>query len=832
MRLTKRTAAFATTVACALSLVTGAVAPAGAAQAAPAAKPKIEKEVLSAYAKSDKTDIWVRLADRADLSKARKLKGRAERGREVVDELKATAERSQEPVRKALRKAGLSGRSYWAVNAIHVRGVSEKDARELAAMPGVAEIRRSRTYKVQQPVASKEANAAQGLAWGLSDVHADQVWEKTGRRGEDIVIANVDTGVQYDHPALVRQYRGAGADGTFSHDYNWFDPSGVCRSKLPCDNNQHGTHTMGTMVGDDGKGNQIGVAPGAKWIAAKGCESSACSDANLLAASEWMLAPTDRDGRNPDPARRPDIVNNSWGTPPSNDPVFEDVQQAWAAAGIMGVWANGNEGPACATSGAPGSRTLNYSVGAYDAQHKVASFSSRGSGQDGEIKPNISAPGVAIRSAVPGGGYNELDGTSMATPHVAGAIALLWSARPEYAHDLAGTRALLDVSAVDTADDQCGGMAADNNVYGEGRLDALALIETGTAGLGSLSGKVTHDGEPVSGATVTVKGPLARTFTTGADGAYALRLMAGDYTVTATAFGYRTATATLTLPKNGALTEDIALTPTERVALTGKVTDGSGRGVPLPAKITAADGQGHTWSTTTATGDYTLPLLPDLAYTVTYTATEPGYDPATRKVALGGTGQSLDVALTVNIACTARGYKVVRDGATEAFGRGGRPKDWEVANVDPGIPHYAHKPGWEFGDPGKRGNRTGGSGGFAIVDSRNSGAGHLQNTYLTSPRYDLSARSKATIEFAHDLEPAVNSTTGVDLSVDGGRTWTTVWSAKGFPGAAGPATKVIPVPQAAGKPDVRYRLYYRGQSSGWWAVDDAFVGDRTCTPAT
>ena len=127
------------------------------------------------------------------------------------------------------------------------------------------------------------------------------------------MVANIDTGVQYNHPALVNQYRGNLGGASFDHNYNWFDPSSVCPSPVPCDNNNHGTHTMGTMVGDDGGTNQIGVAPGARWIAAKGCETNNCSDAALLASAQWILAPTDLNGSNPRPDLRPDIVNNSWG---------------------------------------------------------------------------------------------------------------------------------------------------------------------------------------------------------------------------------------------------------------------------------------------------------------------------------------------------------------------------------------------------------------------------------------------------------------------------------------------------------------------------------------
>ncbi|MFF0246965.1 S8 family serine peptidase [Streptosporangium sandarakinum] len=823
-------------LACALSMLGVALTGATPARAA-GDEPVIAPAVLASFAEHATTDFWVRMSGKADLAPAAKAKSRTARGQDVVDRLHANADRAQEPLRRLLKAEGVKSDAFWVTNAVYVENASEALAKKIARLPGVEEIRAPATYTIPKPVRSEPsgAAAATGLTWGVSNINADDVWERTGRRGEDIVIANIDSGVQYDHPALVGSYRGNNGDGTFTHDYNWFDPLSECGSDAPCDLNSHGTHTMGTMAGDDGQGNRIGVAPGVRWMAGKGCSSDSCSERALVATSQWMLAPTDLSGARPDVSKRPHIVNNSWGSPLTTQPFMEDIQLAWAASGIMGVWSNGNDGPGCQTSGTPGGRIINYAVGAYDVDNKIASFSSRGPGQDGEIKPNISAPGVDVRSSIPGGGYAFYNGTSMAAPHVAGAVALLWSARPEYARDIEGTRLLLDLSAIDTDDTTCGGTAADNAVYGEGRLDALALVDAGTNGTATLAGTVTDaaTGKPVQGATVTVTGPLTRTSALGAEGAYNYALIAGEYQVKAEAFGYQTTTATVTLSKDDSATRDIALPPTARIDLTGTVADGSGLGRGLAAEITADDGRGHTWSAESdpGTGAYRLPLLPSLAYTVTIRSTEPGYDPAVRQVTMGETGGRLDVGLTVSLACVARGYEVVRDGSTQPFDGTAKPKGWTVTDVDPRIPNYAYQPGWVFTDAGKRGNHTGGKGGFAIVDSLHSGKGHLQDTYLTSPSYNLTGRTTATLEFAHDLKPAVNSTTGVDLSVDGGRTWKTVWSAKGFPGAPGPAVHVVPLAAANGQADVKVRLHYRGQLSGWWAVDDLFIGDRACRPA-
>jgi hypothetical protein len=294
------------------------------------------------------------------------------------------------------------------------------------------------------------------------------MWD-LGFTGEGIVVAGVDTGVSRSHPALAAQYRGR----TSGHDYSWFDAART-GDTTPQDDHGHGTHTMGTMVGTDNGWQNIGVAPGAQWIAANGC-AEACLDSALVASGEWILAPTRRDGTGADPAKRPHVVNNSWGLSLSSDPFMEDVIAAWEAAGIFSTWSNGNNGElGCESSGSPGSRQASYSVGAFNSTGAIAAFSSRGPGQSGTVKPDIAAPGVRVLSAVPGGGYEEWSGTSMAAPHVAGAVALLWDAVPALVGDVVRTRAILDGSARDVNNTSCGGTADDNNVWGEGKLDVLA----------------------------------------------------------------------------------------------------------------------------------------------------------------------------------------------------------------------------------------------------------------------------------------------------------------------------------------------------------------------
>ena len=456
-----------------LIAVTGAFALASSATAADPIS-KIEPGVLADVA-DGQADFWAILTEQADLAKAPGIQNRTARGAYVVDQLKEVADETQGGLLASLTKQGVSHQAFWIVNSIKITG-GQGILIQVASQPEVEKIVAERVYEAPDPMPGTTEAKINAVEWGIANINADDVWAQFGDRGEGIVVANIDTGVQYNHPALVNQYRGNLGGASFDHNYNWFDPSSVCPSPVPCDNNNHGTHTMGTMVGDDGGTNQIGVAPGARWIAAKGCETNNCSDAALLASAQWILAPTDLNGSNPRPDLRPDIVNNSWGGG-GGDPWYQASVDAWLASGIFPQFSNGNAGPSCNTAGSPGDYVQSYSAGAYDINNVIASFSSRGaSAFGGEVKPNIAAPGVNVRSSIAGGGYGSFNGTSMASPHVAGTVALMWSRAPVLVGDIAITRTLLDDTAVDTPNAQCGGTDDDNNVFGEGRLDALAAV--------------------------------------------------------------------------------------------------------------------------------------------------------------------------------------------------------------------------------------------------------------------------------------------------------------------------------------------------------------------
>jgi subtilisin family serine protease len=264
--------------------------------------------------------------------------------------------------------------------------------------------------------------------YGVDLIAAPAAWEQ-GADGTGMVYGSIDTGVDASHPAIAAKFRGRRADGSVSYDYNWYDASG--RSTTARDFDQHGTHTIGTVVGDE-----IGVAPNAKFISAAGIDSG---PGGALKAIQWMLAPTRTDGTAADPTKAPDVVGMSWWTGPSNQDFFLESMRDLRAAGIEPVKSAGNQGPKGGSITSPGQFGEVTATAAVDANGKVASFSSRGPGSFpdgvGTPKPDFAAPGVSVTSALPGGRYGTMSGTSMAQPHMSGAILDILSKYPRLTHD-------------------------------------------------------------------------------------------------------------------------------------------------------------------------------------------------------------------------------------------------------------------------------------------------------------------------------------------------------------------------------------------------------------
>lgn len=441
----------------------------------PAADYKISPQLMKQLTEDENAaaPFFVVFGERPSLAPAYRMNYQS-RGAFVVRALQQIAARSQAGVRAFLNSRNVRFTPFWVENKIYVSSGSLELARALAARPDVAALIHEEIFRLPDPQAAPAA-ATSGVPWNISQIHADQVWPTA--RGAGIVVANIDTGVQYNHPALVNQYRGYNGS-SFDHTGNWSDPTGLCGS-TPCDTGGHGTHTMGTMVGDDGNGNQIGVAPAARWIACKGCASSSCSSSALASCAQWVMDPLGNNGA----SGRPHVVNNSWGGS-GGSTWYQGYVRNWVAAGIFPAFSIGNSGPTCGTAGSPGDYPESFASGAVSSTGVIASFSSRGPSKLGGIKPDIAAPGVGVRSSVPTDAYASYSGTSMASPHSAGAVALFWSAAPGYLGKISNTEQIILNSASPVASSEnCGGISGSpNNTYGYGLLDVYQAVLDAGAG--------------------------------------------------------------------------------------------------------------------------------------------------------------------------------------------------------------------------------------------------------------------------------------------------------------------------------------------------------------
>jgi serine protease AprX len=451
---------------------------------------KVDPWVLD-HGRSATVEFLVMLEAQADLTPARSLESREAKGRFVHRTLTSIAAVTQGPVIDELERLGVKHRPYWIVNMIWVQGTMA-DVEAMARRVDVAHVFANPKVPLDLVTSKEEDRDRQqeALEASIALVNADDAWAE-GATGTGVVVAGQDTGYLWTHPSIVNQYRGGPAG---DHDYNWHDAvhsgGGSCGadSTVPCDDHGHGTHTMGTIVGDDGGTNQIGMAPDAKWIGCRNMDQGNGTPATYAECYQFFLAPTKIGGSDPDPSKAPHVINNSWGCPPSEgctDPlVLLSVVQAVRAAGIVTVHSAGNEGSGCSSVGTPSAiYDESFSVGATTLSDTIASFSSRGPVTiDGSnrLKPDISAPGVGIRSADIPSGYTSLSGTSMAGPHVAGLVALVLSKNPGITGDVDLVEQIIRDTAVPLTTTQgCGGDASDavpNNVFGWGRIDALAAV--------------------------------------------------------------------------------------------------------------------------------------------------------------------------------------------------------------------------------------------------------------------------------------------------------------------------------------------------------------------
>jgi len=600
-------------------------------------------EKASSAAHGVQRTFLVHLRERADLRPVMMMSGKQERRRATVARLRETAGHSQGPVLAYLETRSTEGKvsqiePYWIFNGLAV--TADLDTLlELAARPDVEMIRANHVHRIE-PLPRTEAPSLQDLEWNVEIIRADLAWQAFGVTGEGIVVANMDTGVDWQHPALQRKYRGYDETdpAASEHDYNWFDFTGTYpnepgpREAYISNVSDHGTHTMGIMVGSEADGsNQVGVAPGARWIAVKIFDDEGYStDADIHAGFQWMLAPTDLNGDSLRPDLAPDVVSNSWGDENGSDTSFWDDILAWRAAGIMSTFSSGNDGPNGDTVGSPASFPFAFSVGATDRDDRVASFSSRGPSPWGQTKPEVTAPGSSIRSTIAGGGYEGgWNGTSMAAPHVAGLTALLLQADRQYngmvdfspnpTLTLMETERVITSTVVHPLDQ----VQVPDNHYGWGRIDAYQAVGT-VVESGTFLGRVTDalSGAHIGNALITMRNTEhgGETHTTAdATGYYIFSVAAGVYDVTATYFGYASRTArAVEIIAHTATQLDFALDPFPSGTISGRVTSAAS-GQPLAATISLSgtpasvttDAFGY-YTFTVAAGDYDIMVWPSL----------------------------------------------------------------------------------------------------------------------------------------------------------------------------------------------------------------------------
>ncbi len=463
----------------------------------------IEPQLIAELVEDETTGYLIRFRERPDLTPAFTLDWEA-RGRFVMQTLQATAERSQARVRAYLDARGVRYRAFWIANVIVVEASNRAVVNGLLGYSEVAALQARRTFSMSEYTPDAEIADAAGIEPNLTHIGAAAVWNM-GFSGAGIVVAGIDTGVRYTHHALLAHYRGNLGHGLFVHDYNWLDADSG--NVVPYDDHGHGSHTMGIMIGDDGAGNQIGVAPGARWIACDACNADiGCPDAALLTCAEWILAPYPMaDPRRRDPAKRPHIVNNSWGDcGRAYDDWFQSAVDAWHAAGIYPVFSNGNAGN-CGYPSPPGLNTVSNparygtvtGVGSTGQSNGLYAPHSNWGPTDNldtvnprgyaALKPQVVAPGVNIRSSLNSGdtAYAAWGGTSMSAPHVAGLIALIWEAGPCLIGDYAATETLIEQTATPipygTQNGDEGPGNVPNHATGWGEINALAAVQAAIA---------------------------------------------------------------------------------------------------------------------------------------------------------------------------------------------------------------------------------------------------------------------------------------------------------------------------------------------------------------
>lgn len=373
----------------------------------------------------------------------------------LVSSLQGLTGAAQAPYVTKLEQLGLKYETFWASNIILVKNLNKAGLEALAEFSDdFAVIRPQFTASVDAVVHDRNTTVHQTVQWGVEKVGAPRAWAK--HQGEGVVVGIIDTGVNGGHVALAPAYAGA-----------WADP--YYNNAQPSDTHGHGSHCIGSTLG---RANGVGVAPMARWIACRGLNNQGSgTEAALTTCAQFMIT------ANP----KPHAVTNSWGGG-AGQTWYNSQVSAWRQANIIPVFAIGNSGSGCRTANSPGDQGNLISVGATTTTDAMATFSSRGTATNGAMKPEVSAPGNQIVSCGTGtNNYATMSGTSMATPHVAGVIALYLSANPNASYDEVYRQLTTNVAlpTLTNADRNCGlptpGQDFPNNAFGHGRVDVAHL---------------------------------------------------------------------------------------------------------------------------------------------------------------------------------------------------------------------------------------------------------------------------------------------------------------------------------------------------------------------
>lgn len=436
--------------------------------------------------------------------------------------------------------------------------------------------------------------------------------------------------------------------------------------------------------------------------------------------------------------------------------------------------------------------------------------------------------GVAVYDTFQTSGWQVFGGTSVSSPLIASVYALAGApvagSYPN-SYPYSTTSALNDVTSGSNGSCDPAYLCTSGPGYdgptGLGTPNGVRAFQV-PGPHGTLVGRVTDadTGQGIRNATVTAG---VGTTMTDDHGNYVLSLGTGSYDVTAKAFDYAAQhTSSVVITKNRRTTQNFALHAVPMVSLTGTVRDGSGHGWPLYSVITVDGVPDGTVYSSPVTGAYSINLPQKQSYTIHVRPMAPGYQDVSRSVWVGTSDRSISVKVPVVSDCIAAGYQIHYNGSTQTFDdTTAPPHGWTVVNA-------SSDGGWVFDDPGGRTNLTGGTGGFAIADSDHAGIGTHLDTQLITPRLDFTGMSDPVVQFNQAYRP-LGSTSTVDVSTDGGTTWTTVLDQSNTD-IEGPAQTIVDLSSVADTKNVLVRFHYIGDWAWFWEVDNVFLGERTCTP--